>query len=84
MKFGKMMACATVLGCASAMNLEKNEERKGAPEARSQDKWTPSKEIIRLIDDLDSDNTLGFRGALMYCAKSGKGEICKTLEDDVK
>ena len=70
MKFGKMMACAAIFGCTSAVNLETENTLK----ANSQDKWTLPKDMISYINLVDSENTIGFRAAYEECLeKNGRG-----------
>ena len=59
MKFGKVMACAAILGCTSAVNLESENTLERNP----QDKWTLPRDRIEPIKRVDSKNTIGFRGA---------------------
>ena len=80
MKFGKMMACVAVLGCTSAVNLE----TQNTLEADSKNRWTPSERLIELVNRWDSENEIGFRGALYKCARTGQGEVCEALEDDLR
>ena len=80
MKFGKMMACAAILGCTSAVNLD----TENTLEANSQDRWTLPEDLITHINRIDARNKIGLRGAYKKCvSNNGSGEVCKTLERDV-
>ena len=81
MKFGKMMACAAILGCTSAVNLD----TENTLERNSQEeKWRLPKDLMVHISEFDWSNGIGFMGAGEECARTnGRREFCKTLEHDV-
>ena len=79
MRFGKMMACAAILGCTSAVNLETESTLEA-----TQQKRTLPEDLIAHINRVDIRNNYGFKGAFEKCARTnGRGKVCKTLEQDV-
>ena len=74
------MACATILGCTSAVKLD-NEI---AVEATAQGNWPIGQEAFKYIKDIDVYNRFGFTGALGMCIeRRGFAEVCERLESDV-
>ena len=75
-----MMACAAILGCTSAVNIETESTLEATP-----GQWTLPNHLASYINLFDSRNEIGFRGTLIKCARTnGKGKVCKTLQNDVK
>ena len=74
-----MMACAAILGCTSAVNIETESTLEA-----TQDQWTLPNDLVNYISRVDSKNTIGFRGAYKKCTrKNGDAKVCKTIERDV-
>ena len=65
MRVGKIIACAAVLGCTSAVDLD-TEFSAGRDDFGLPD-WSISDFAYAYISEIDSDNMIGFTGALNKC-----------------
>ena len=81
--FAKLMTCAIVLAYSNAIQIQEKDD--GSLE------WKPdgptNEATVNLINELDPDNFIGFRGAFEVCNDSnGTDDICDLsdeFEEDV-